>query len=451
MSEADTFVALSTPPGEAALALVRLSGPLCERIARQAFQRAGPPQPRLACFGKYLGINGKQIDEGVYTFFVEGASFTGDPMLEITVHGNPLIVQQLIEDLIARGCRAAEPGEFTRTAFLNGRLDLSQAEAVADLIRARSERSLEAARRQLHGSVGRKIGELTGRLLGVIAAVEAYIDFPEEDLPPEDAAGPARDLRALLNEVRELIETRHYNALLHEGIKTMIVGPPNVGKSSLINALTGTERAIVSETAGTTRDYISAFIMAGPWRIEIMDTAGLHEAADAVERMGIEHTLEQVETADYFLLMVDASLPRPTLPEPLFNRLSPGNTLVVENKTDLGDADGEAFLPGFRHVRLSLLRNEGLAELRQTWVASIEEDLARPGRDGVTVNARHAAALERTAGFLGEAVEKMEAGELRELVAADLREAVDALAEVVGRIDNEAVLDQLFAKFCIGK
>ncbi len=452
MNGPDTFVALSTAPGEAALAVVRLNGPLCEPIAMDAFRRTHPPRPRRAEFGKYRDLRGIEIDEVVYTYFAEGASFTGDPVLEISVHGNPFIVQRLIEDLMARGCRAAGPGEFTRTAFLNGRIDLSQAEAVADLIRARSERSLEAARRQLHGSVGRKVGELTDRLLGIIAAIEAYIDFPEEDLPAEDRDGPARDLRALGTEVRELVQTQRYNALLHEGIKTMIVGPPNVGKSSLINALTGTERAIVSETAGTTRDYISAFIMAGPWRIEILDTAGLHEAADAIERVGIEHTLEQVETADYFLLMVDASLPRPTLPEALRERLRPDNTLVVENKTDLGYMKPEeSFLPGFRHVALSLRTGEGLSDLRKTWEASIEDSLTLPGRDGVLVNARHAAALARAADCFDRALEKLESDELRELVVSDLRESMEALAEVVGRIDNEAMLDQLFARFCIGK
>ena len=333
MPATDTIVALSTPVGESAIAVIRLSGPACPQLAREVLCRSRPLQPRFAHFGRYTDLHGKVVDDCVITLFEHGKSFTGEAMLEIAPHGNPLIVQTLMEDLFARGCRPAEAGEFTRTAFLNGKMDLSQAEAVADLIRARSERSIQVAQRQLHGSVGRKMSELTDRLISVMAHIEAYIDFPEEDLPAEDQQGPAQDLRAVINETQGLIETQHYSALLHEGIKTLIVGEPNVGKSSLINALTGSERAIVSDIPGTTRDFIASFIMLGPWRIEILDTAGLHEAGDAIELLGIQHTIEQAETADFFLLVLDiASLI-------LLDRMTPNNTLVLENKIDLKQAN----------------------------------------------------------------------------------------------------------------
>ena len=304
MPATDTIVALSTPVGESAIAVIRLSGPACSDLGEAVLQRVKPLKPRYAHYGSYVSIDGRLIDDCVLTLFEQGKSFTGEAMLEIAPHGNPLIVQKIMEDLYARGCRPAEPGEFTRTAFLNGKMDLSQAEAVSDLIRARSERSIEVAQRQLHGAVGRKMSELTDRLLAVMAHIEAYIDFPEEDLPSEDQAGPAQDLRRVIQQTRDLIETQHYTALLHEGIKTLIVGEPNVGKSSLINALTGSERAIVSDVPGTTRDFISSFLMLGPWRIEILDTAGLHEAGDAIEQIGIQHTIEQAETADFFLLVL---------------------------------------------------------------------------------------------------------------------------------------------------
>jgi tRNA modification GTPase len=452
MPASDTIVALSTPSGESAIAVIRLSGCACPELGQQVLGRSQGLRSRYAHFGNYLDINGKVIDECIFTLFEQGKSFTGEAMLEIAPHGNPLIVQKIMEDLLARGCRPAEPGEFTRTAFLNGKMDLSQAEAVSDLIRARSDRSIEVAQRQLHGSIGRKMSELTDRLLSVMAHLEAYIDFPEEDLPSEDQAGPSADLRKLISEINELIETQHYAALLHEGIKTLIIGEPNVGKSSLINAFTGAERSIVSDMPGTTRDYISAFLMVGPWRIEILDTAGLHEAGDAIEQLGINHTIEQAETADFFLLMLDAASPSPTLPESLLSRMTFENTIVVENKVDLpGATEHIGFLPDFKHARLSLLQREGLPELRQQWLDSIESGLKQPNADGVVVNARHAAALGDARDALELAAEKLKGAELSELVAADLRDAIEFIGQVVGKVDNERMLDSLFKQFCIGK
>lgn len=452
MPAEDTIVALSTPMGESAIAVIRLSGPACATIAKSITGAAKSPTPRRAKFFKYLDRSGKHIDDGVMTFFETGKSFTGEAMLEIAPHGNPLILQQMLEDLVARGCRHAEPGEFTRTAFLNGKMDLSQAEAVADLIHARSTRSIEAAQKQLHGSVGRKMGELTDRLLAVMAYLEAYIDFPEEDLPGEDQSGPAADLRKLIGEMQELIETQHYNAVLHDGIKTMIVGQPNVGKSSLINALTGSQRAIVSDRPGTTRDYISAFIMIGPWRIEILDTAGLHIATDELEQLGMDHVIEQAETAAFFLLVLDAGQPSPRLPDALLDRMTPDNTLVVVNKMDLPDAEAHNdYMSDFKHVALSVLDNQGLEALRADWQNAIERSLEIPRNDGVIVNARHAAALQEAVDALELAASKLKGGELTELVSADLRDAVESIGKVVGKVDNERMLDSLFKQFCIGK
>ena len=449
MPSGDTIVALSTPPGESAIALIRLSGPDCARLGQAVSGRKSPLPLRQAHFCKYLSINNKLLDEVVLTAFGEGRSFTGEDMLEIACHGNPLIIQNILEDLLARGCRAAEAGEFTRTAFLNGKMDLSQAEAVADLIHARSERSIEAAQRQLHGSVGRRMSELTEKLLGIMAQIEAYIDFPEEDLPGEDQAGPAADLRALIGEIKALVETQHYNALLHDGVKALIVGEPNVGKSSLINALVGSERSIVSELPGTTRDYVSAFIMLDSWRIEILDTAGLHEAGDKIE---IDHTIEQSETADSFLLVLDSAAPSPALPEALLEKMRPDNTLVVENKSDLEHSkDMAGFLPDYRHVRLSLRDRQGIGELRRSWLELIESGLHFPQMGGVIVNARHAAALSEAVDCLSLASEKLREGELSELIAADLRDAVESIGKVVGKVDNERMLDSLFKQFCIGK
>ena len=453
MPATDTIVALSTPAGESAIAVIRLSGPACSVLSAQISGREQALAPRYAHFGTYTDVTGVTIDDCVFTYFELGKSFTGEAMLEIAPHGNPLIVQKILADLMSRGCRSAEPGEFTRTAFLNGKMDLSQAEAVSDLIRARSDRSIEVAQRQLHGSVGRKMSELTDRLLSVMAHLEAYIDFPEEDLPSEDQHGPASELRKLISEVLELISTQRYTALLHEGVKTLIIGEPNVGKSSLINALTGSDRSIVSDMPGTTRDYISAFLMVGPWRIEILDTAGLHEAGDAIEQIGINHTIEQAETADFFLLMLDAASPSPTLPESLLARMTPKNTIVIENKIDLPNAsEHHEFMADFQHARLSLREHDGLQAFRDLWTDSIESAVQQPNAtDGVVVNARHANALCEACDSLELAAQKMKEDDLSELIASDLRAAVESIGKVVGKVDNDRMLDSLFKQFCIGK
>tara|TARA_B110000196_G_scaffold318632_1_gene334485 strand:+ start:13823 stop:15184 length:1362 start_codon:yes stop_codon:yes gene_type:complete len=453
MPATDTIVALSTPAGESAIAVIRLSGPACSDLSAQILGRELALTPRYAHFGTYHDVAGAIIDDCVFTYFELGKSFTGEAMLEISPHGNPLIVQKILADLMSRGCRSAEPGEFTRTAFLNGKMDLSQAEAVSDLIRARSDRSIEVAQRQLHGSVGRKMSELTDRLLSVMAHLEAYIDFPEEDLPSEDQVGPASELRKLINEVLELINTQRYTSLLHEGVKTLIIGEPNVGKSSLINALTGSDRSIVSDIPGTTRDYISAFLMVGPWRIEILDTAGLHEAGDAIEQIGINHTIEQAETADFFLLMLDSASPSPALPESLLARMTPKNTIVIENKIDLPNAsEHHDFMAEFQHARLSLQAGEGLQPFRELWIDSIESAIQQPNAtDGVVVNARHANALGEACDSLELAAQKMKDDDLSELIASDLRAAVESIGKVVGKVDNDRMLDSLFKQFCIGK
>ena len=452
MLPSETIVALSTPAGESAIAVIRLSGPVCPELAQQILKKGNCPTPRVARFGAYHDISGKTIDDCIVTYFEAGKSFTGEAMLEIAPHGNPLIVQKIIEDLISRGCRSAEPGEFTRTAFLNGKMDLSQAEAVADLIRARSERSMEVARRQLHGSVGRKMSELTDQLLSIIAQVEAYIDFPEEDLPEEDPLGPVQSLGRLLDEILNIIDTQNYTSILHEGLKTLIVGEPNVGKSSLINALTGSDRSIVSDLPGTTRDYVSAPLMLGSWKIELLDTAGLHKSNDAIEQIGISHTIEQAETADFFLLVVDASTPSPSLPDSLLSRMSANNTILIENKTDLVDSpQHNDFMPDLQHLHISLKSKEGISHLRHIWLEKIENSMNQSSVDGVVVNARHAGLLKQSHKALKLAFDKIKMGELSELVAADLRDALESIGNVVGKVDNEQMLDLLFKRFCIGK
>ncbi len=448
----ETIAALSTPTGEAALAVIRLSGPDCERVGRDCFGSTWNAEPRRAALVEYKSLANKTLDKCLALYFQDGHSYTGEPMLELSLHGSPLVVQLVLEDLLARGCRLAEPGEFTKTAFLNGKLDLSQAEAVGDLIHARSERALHVAHRQLAGSIGKRMDAYTQRLLRVQAELEAYIDFPEEDLPEEDQSGPVSAIQVLSRDISQLIDTQHFSSLLHEGVQTVILGAPNAGKSSLLNWLAGQDRVIVSDTPGTTRDVVAERVVVGDYVLQLMDTAGLHTSEDALERLGMAKTLEWLDRADFLLVVVDSAAPSPTLPPEALAKIHADNALVIENKCDLPDSESKSnFLPDCRHVCLSLTTGEGCDQLRSQITEALSAGHHVPHEDELIVSTRHAAALSRAVEALETTLTRLNEGAPPELAASDLRLAVEAFGEVVGKIDNEAMLDQLFASFCIGK
>jgi len=450
----DTIAALATPAGTSALAILRVSGPDTARLAREIL--GSPPPLRSAHHAHYRDRAGTAVDEALFTFFAGPHSYTGEDALEISCHGNPFIAQKILEDLFARGCRPALPGEYTQRAFLNGRLDLSQAEAVMDVIQARGERALAAAQRLLSGALSRHLRVLTDELLGALARIEAYIDFPDEDLPTEDRGAVLAALESLQQGTGRLLATRHYGELLRDGIKTVIIGEPNVGKSSLLNRLVGRDRAIVSPEPGTTRDFLEERIIVGPHCLRLIDTAGLSSAPGTVEALGIEKTWERIREADLLLLVVDAT--HPTLPAAaeLIAALKTATTLVVLNKIDLLPGSSTAAplpgtLAGLPFVALSAKTGVGVGRLSEAIVS--HADALRPAgdEDGVFINARHAHALAHAQECLAEAVLKLKANAPVELLASDLRGALDAFGEISGKIDNERMLDRLFAEFCIGK
>ncbi len=449
----DTIAALATPVGTSALAVVRASGPACGALAEAIVGR--PPTARVAVHTDYRDPSGRLIDDVVATFFQGPNSYTGEDSLEVTCHGNPFVAQALLEDLWRRGCRPAEPGEFTRRAFLNGRLDLSQAEAVMDVIHARSERALAAAHRLLRGGLGEHLARLTDGLLQALAQIEAYIDFPEEDLPPEDRRRVSGQIADVLRGTQRLLATQHYGEVLRDGLKTVIVGEPNAGKSSLLNRLVGRERAIVSEVPGTTRDFLEERLLVGPHCLRLIDTAGLNPAPERLERLGMAKTMERLEEADLVLLVVDATASWPGLPWDLPEKSPLGRWILVQNKTDLlgGRPPPPPPTPwaGLPAVALSALSGEGIENLTDLIVKKADALGVELGDEGVAINARHADALRRAGDGLAAAARKLPEGAPLELVASDLREALDAYGEIGGRIDNEQMLDRLFATFCIGK
>lgn len=445
---ADTIAALATPVGTAALAVVRISGPDTIKLAGE-LAGGSPPPPRAATHVDYRDRTGGVVDDVLLTFFAGPRSYTGEDALEISCHGNPFIAQKILEDLFARGCRPAEAGEFTQRAFLNGRMDLSQAEAVMDLIHARSERALVAANQQLRGALGRRMATLIDRLLGVLARVEAYIDFPDEDLPAEDIAIVARELAWLSAETDRLLATSHYGAVLRDGIKMVIVGEPNVGKSSILNRLVGQDRALVSPEPGTTRDFIEERITVGPHCVRIIDTAGLNPSPAPLEKLGIAKTFERLAEADLLLVVLDGGRDACDIPLQVKGLIDRPGVIIVLNKSDLSKPQAPVPLPAA--IAVSALTGAGFEELTAAIAAKADAFQQDVGADAVAIGARHAHALSEARAGLRDAQAKLSSKSAAELLASDLRSTLAAYGEITGKVDNERMLDQLFATFCIGK
>jgi tRNA modification GTPase len=463
----DTIAAISTPFGEGAIAVLRLSGPRAAEIAEAVFRgrsRVADLAPRQQSFGAVFEA-GQKLDDVLLSVFPGPASYTGEDVVEIACHGGILVTRRILELLLRQGARAAHPGEFTQRAFLNGKMDLTQAEAVMDLITAQTDLALRAASEQLEGRLGEHIRGLRETFLGLLAHVEAYIDFPDEDIDPDTGEALLRKLDAGRAEIEALLATADRGKILREGVRTVIYGAPNVGKSSLLNLLLGTERAIVSAQPGTTRDVIEEVINLRGIPLRLIDTAGVRESDDEIERAGMERTRQQVERADLVLRVVDASVAGETvwLIKPMSRESGIGksdgpggagqtasqpHTLLVLNKIDLGEHPGWHGTPG---VRLSCLRGEGVDALAAAIVAQVTGGQAAHRDWSLAINARHEACLLRARNFTDAARRALREGLSAEFAAEELRGALDAVGEVVGKLDSEDVLGKIFSTFCIGK
>ncbi len=451
----DTIVAQSTPQGVSALALIRASGDACTKIIHKLFRASEilDPTPRHAYFSRLYNLSGELIDEVVWIYYSAEASYTGEAMLEIMPHGNPIICKKIIDVFCELDCRLADPGEFTQRAYLNKKLNFSQVEAVLDVIHAQSDRALFYARKHLTGESGRLIKGMVQDMTNIRAEIEAYIDFPEEELPPEDQEGPIQKLKSIIETLERYHSTARSREAIQNGLDTLIVGAPNVGKSSLLNALVGHNRALVSDQAGTTRDYIIERTFVGDYLINLFDTAGLNmESIDKLEEAGINRTLELIEQAEFFIIVIDSTLPPPELPEVVTNALQLKNTIVVENKIDLKDSQiHSSFLPNFRHVRTSTFQHESVRELIGEWETLIDEDLDVREDEGMMFNLRQAEFIRNAHLELTQAMEILNKSNATELAAFHLIQASEELVKINERIDNESVLDDLFQRFCIGK
>ncbi|HCI56680.1 MAG TPA: tRNA uridine-5-carboxymethylaminomethyl(34) synthesis GTPase MnmE [Opitutae bacterium] len=453
MKTNDTIVALSTPWGVSGIGVIRLSGPLCFSLAQAIFKRTSLV-PRQAYYGHYYMLNHPDtaLDEVVFVLFVEHASYTGEAMLELSCHGNPIIIQQIVRDCIQRGCRQAEPGEFTRRAFTNGVLDLCQAEAVEEVIHAQSLQALHLAQKQLGGALSQKVTRLVALLSEQIAKVEAYLDFPEEDLPEQDRQALDTQLKELAQDLQQLIQAHAAYAPLHKGIQVVIAGQPNAGKSTLLNGLLGRQRVLVSEIPGTTRDYVTERYALNPYVLTLIDTAGLRASEDVLERMGIEQTYTQLQTADMIIWVVDGSQSIVDGLKELQPQFPHERTLVLLNKADLGVNPAiQALLDGYTVCSMSLTDAEQLPKVQSALRHFLQTHYADPTQVAFMVNERHAEAFRQAQRWLMHAQSLLQTHAYDDCLAADLKSALRALEAVVGRVDYEQILDVIFSKFCIGK
>lgn len=452
LHDLDTIAALATPPGRGGVGIIRVSGPLSVLIAEAVVGHC--PPPRHAHYGAFQGEE-HVIDEGITLFFEGPHSFTGEDVLEMQGHGGPMIMDLLLARCVALGARLARPGEFSERAFLNDKLDLAQAEAIADLIDASSRAAAENALRSLQGDFSRRVEGLVQRLIELRIYVEAAIDFPEEEIDFL-ADGKVTDrLAGVMAELAAVRAAAGQGALMREGMSVVIAGRPNAGKSSLLNALTEQETAIVTDVAGTTRDVLREHIHIDGMPLHIIDTAGLRDTPDAVEQIGVARAWAEIEKADRVLLLVDASTtasldPMAIWPEFVARLPDPTRLTLVRNKIDTtADTPGSELSTGTTVVRLSALSGEGVGNLK----AHLKDVMGYSGTTEGRFSARrrHLDALDRARQALENGETQLAGYGAGELLAEDLRDAQQALGEITGEFSADDLLGEIFGSFCIGK
>jgi len=470
----DTICAVATPSGEGGIGVIRLSGTTAIAIAekivrlRSKHSLAGVPShtfhladivdpsaPSQPC-ATALGI--RLIDEGLVVHMKAPRSFTAEDVVEIHCHGSRVVLKQICEACVAAGARLAQPGEFTKRAFLNGRLDLSQAEAVLDTIKAKSELGLRQAQRQLRGELSHRVGQLRDRLIGLLANIEAGIDFSDEDLTFIQRDELLLALRETSTEVQDLLMTAETGRVLRDGAQVVIVGKPNTGKSSLLNALLHEDRAIVTDIAGTTRDVIEGNVVWDGVPITLIDTAGVRATTDVIEQEGIRRSQSAREQGDLILHVLDASV----LETQGFDATEVQSThpedVVILNKIDLVEDQKISSLSSLvqehspcRVLFLSVRTGSGLDELRHTIVSQLSGESLEADAGLIVTNVRHHVALERAKTAMNEAITSIQKGMEPEFIAMDLRGATDALGEITGVVTSDDILNRIFSEFCIGK
>jgi len=445
-SSTDTIAAIATPPGRGGVGIIRLSGIASLQIAESllGFQ----PNPRHAHYCGFKDQDGNVLDDGIALYFPAPNSFTGEHVLELQAHGGPIILDMLLEQCLLMGARLAKPGEFSERAFLNDKLDLAQAEAIADLIDSTSRQAAKSARRSLDGEFSKQINQLRKQLIELRVYVEAALDFPDEEIDFLAEEAVHKRFNIIKQQLDQLFAQAEQGRLLRDGMNLVIAGRPNAGKSSLLNALAGTESAIVTDIAGTTRDVLKEQINLDGMPLHIIDTAGLRESDDPVEKIGIDRAWQAIEQADLILIMIDSSQQQDQYPQEIVDKL-PDNIprLMVYNKIDLNhnpsqtQADDALYISAKQHI--------GLDELKQRLKTQMGFQSQTEGT--FLARRRHLDALARRQAAMQRAYEQLTIFQAGELMAEELREAQDALGEITGKMTADELLGEIFSSFCIGK
>jgi len=459
-NQEETIAAISTPFGESGIGIVRISGPSAQSIASKLFKPKRGQSYFISHHFHYGEIvdnqSGKAVDEVLIVLMKSPKTYTREDIVEIHCHGGYFVLQKILELVMREGARMAQPGEFTKRAFLNGRIDLTQAEAVIDLIKARTEASLEIANQQLRGWLHKGLAEIKVRLIEHLALIEAHIDFPEEEIEPIAHEDLKRDLRSMVRQLEEWISSYEEGKIFRDGISCAIAGKTNVGKSSLLNVLLKEERAIVTPIAGTTRDVIEEVLNIHGIPVRLMDTAGLRKSEDLIEHEGVRRAKERVADSDFVLLMFDGSREFDDADREIFGETEAKKRVVVINKNDLplriSLEEVKKRLKDEPVISISALKNEGIEDLKKTIFNSLlhRDVRATPGHL-VLANIRHKTALSHLRDDLSNALKGLSERTSLEFIAFDFRSALGTLGELVGETVTEEVLNRIFQQFCIGK
>ena len=459
-NQEETIAAISTPFGESGIGIVRISGSLAESIAKKIFKHKKEQSSFISHHFHYGEIidpqSGNPVDEVLIVLMKSPKTYTKEDIIEIQCHGGYFILQKVLELVLREGARMAQPGEFTKRAFLNERIDLTQAEAVIDLIRAKTQTGLEIANQQLRGWLHREMSELKERLLEDLVLIEAHIDFPEEDIEPIAFENLKGDLERIIHQMEEWIDSYEEGRIFREGISCAIVGKTNVGKSSLLNVLLKEERAIVTPIPGTTRDVIEELLNIYGIPVRLMDTAGLRKPEDFIEQEGVRRAKERVADSDFVLLLLDGSRELDEDDLEIFGEIEEKKKVVIINKKDLPlNISLEEVRNRFNDepiVLISALKNEGIDDLKKTIYHSlVHRNVKVTPEHLIVANIRHKTALNQARGNLFSAFKGLEEGTSLEFIAFEIRSALEALNEMVGETATEEVLHRIFDQFCIGK
>ena len=448
----DTIAAIATPLGEGGIGIVRISGPRSLEIADKLFKGKTKPStsPTYTIHYGHIIHQGEILDEVILTVMRKPKSYTREDVVEINSHGGIIPLRKILEAVLESGARIAKPGEFTMRAFLNGRIDLAQAEAVLDIVRAKSELALKIASSQLEGTLSRSIRKIEKSLIHLIGSLEASLDFPEEDIEIISSRKILREIRRIKNAITSLLKREKTGRIIREGALVSIVGKPNVGKSTLLNQLLGRERAIVTEVPGTTRDALEEWITLDGIPFRLVDTAGIREVKEVVEKEGVKRTERYLESADIVLAVLDISRPLNEEDNKVLEKSKNKNRLLVINKIDLPEKWSPSSLP-FDKVEISALHGRGIEELKKRMKDKILQGEIIQGEGVLVTNLRHIELLKKALESVRRAEESAKSGLSEEFISGDLRSALSSLKSLLGEEVGEEVLDNIFSRFCIGK